>query len=741
MQKSGQTGYPFHFSYRDFALSITATLSTLQEECSYLSHLVVQLAEAVSLADRIILLEQQPRTREWLAINPSMRGLIEQLSESECYLLYAVAALGQAERLCCCDEVEVDLPALRRLCSRLDEVDHFYAELGGLIGYQLEALKVQLPKMEGSCRSIRYLRPQGIDISEPTYEVRQAILSGIEQMGQMCEIYPVGGAADRLSLTDECTGMALPAARLLFRGRTLLKGMILDLQAREYLHYKLLGQQLITPVAMMTSGEKGNHQQILMLCEEEDWFGRPQTLFRFFRQPSVPTMNRAGEWALSGPADLLLKPGGHGVIWKLARDQAIFSWLTGLGRKKALVRQINNPLAGTDYGLLAFVGIGCAGNKRFGFASCPRQVRASEGMNVLIEREGEEQNHYLLTSIEYCDFAKFGIADESEAPGSPYSKFPSNTNILFADLAAVERAVEKMPIPGRLINFKRLPVYRGGTLQREEVGRLESTMQNIADLFIEEHPERPQDLKTFLTYNHRKKTISTTKREMSLGTTLLETPEGCFLDALENARDLLTGACGMQLPQIEPLSEVVLKGPPFLFNFHPALGPLYSIIGQKLRGGRLGRGSELQLELADLDVEDLDLEGSLLIIADQPMGHLDRSRLLHYSNRTGKCTLKRVKVRNSGIEEAARNLFWKHEIYRKESCTIILRGHAELEAEDLELVGPWHIEVPDGMKMVIRQIEGKPRLELSPLSAPSWQWHYRVDEGSAILLEKRRGDA
>jgi len=58
----------------------------------------------------------------------------------------------------------------------------------------------------------------------------------------MAEIYPVGGAADRLRLQDEKTGSFLPAAQLLFGGKTLLESMIADLSAREYVHYKLFGR-------------------------------------------------------------------------------------------------------------------------------------------------------------------------------------------------------------------------------------------------------------------------------------------------------------------------------------------------------------------------------------------------------------------------------------------------------------------------------------------------------------------
>jgi len=44
------------------------------------------------------------------------------------------------------------------------------------------------------------------------------------------EIYPLGGSADRLGLVDPNSGECLPAAMLPYCGRTLLEGLIRDLQ-------------------------------------------------------------------------------------------------------------------------------------------------------------------------------------------------------------------------------------------------------------------------------------------------------------------------------------------------------------------------------------------------------------------------------------------------------------------------------------------------------------------------------
>ncbi|KAE8712021.1 hypothetical protein F3Y22_tig00110264pilonHSYRG00035 [Hibiscus syriacus] len=108
------------------------------------------------------------------------------------------------------------------------------------------------------CQFLEIHPPTGCDISSNTEYASQASLWGIESLPDLGEIYPLGGSADRLGLVD--SGECLPAAMLPYCGRTLLEGLIRDLQAREFLYFKLYGKQCITPVAIMTSSAKNKPQ-------------------------------------------------------------------------------------------------------------------------------------------------------------------------------------------------------------------------------------------------------------------------------------------------------------------------------------------------------------------------------------------------------------------------------------------------------------------------------------------------
>ncbi len=577
----------------------------------------------------------------------------------------------------------------------------FYQTLGGIVGYQATMLRLLLERQTPSARVDEgaIAPPDPWDLSRCTRTVRTAIDAGIESLPLLCEIYPLGGAGDRLALREEKSGAHLPVATLPFMGKTLLQGLIEDVQAREHLYFQKTGKRVITPIAIMTSHEKGNHQRVLALFEQCNWFGRPKESFRFVTQPLVPVMDKEGRWLLKQEGELLLKPGGHGVLWKLLEEGGIFEWFKEQGRTKALVRQVNNPIAGTDYGLLAFTGIGILNNKELGFASCPRLVGSQEGMNVVIERRDAREVSYALTNIEYCTFEQRGIQDQSVDALSNTSLYPSNTNILFVDLNAVQRAIQTCPIPGMLVNLKPFTCLdQQGRLQRVEGARLESTMQNIADALLSSFssPLSQKDLRTalkaYLTTHVRRKTISCTKRRLEEGGSIVETPEGAFWDVLCNAHELLANICRLHMPPLGTVEGFLKLGPPFLFSYLPALGPLWEHIAKKICKGSLALGSALDLQLSALEWENVCLDGALRVVATHPF-------------EGGRCTLKNVKILNAGVDRLARHTYWSGEIRYKERLEIVLEGSGQFIAEGVTIKGGGKIVAGDGA--LVRAVASK----------------------------------
>ncbi|KAI4306479.1 hypothetical protein L6164_029753 [Bauhinia variegata] len=659
---------------------------------------------------------------------------------------------------------------LKVLLETLGEIERFYDCVGGIIGYQITMLELLVQNFlerqnidrsqqihaQKESHFLEFHRPSGLDLSENTEYASQAVLWGIEGLPDLGEIYPLGGSADRLGLIDPDTGECLPAAMLPYCGRTLLEGLIRDLQAREFLYFKLYGKQCITPVAIMTSSSKNNHEHITSLCERFSWFGRGQSTFQLFEQPLVPVVGAEdGQWLVTKPFKPLSKPGGHGVIWKLAYDKGIFNWFFYYGRKGAIVRQVSNVVAATDTTLLALAGIGLRKGKKMGFASCKRNSGATEGINVLIEKKNLDGNwEYGVSCIEYTEFQKFGISEGPLSPKSLQADFPANTNILYVDLPSAElvgSSNNENSLPGMVLNTKKPIAYVDHFGRQHSVsgGRLECTMQNIADNFSNTFTSRcyngvEDKLDTFIVYNERSRVTSSAKRKRRYGDkSIHQTPDGALLDVLRNARDILS-QCDIRLPEIQANEKYLDCGPPFLILMHPALGPLWEVTRQKFNGGSISEGSELQLEVAEFLWRNVQLDGSLIIIAENVMGSMNTNEngepILHYGQRCGRCKLQNVKVLNKGIDWTfGGNVYWKHDVHRSEALKIILHGNAEFEATDVVLQGNHVFEVPDGYKLKIMPgstglaIQKDP-IEQSMMDSGSWYWNYKI-EGTHIQLE------
>lgn len=602
-----------------------------------------------------------------------------------------------------------DETGFNQFIEEVSEIDRFYAPIGGISGYYQKV--ISLLNGEQEKRKVGLFSPPMWDLREdhPLH-----LLFGLTSLPLTGEIYPLGGAGDRLSLP-------MPTACLPFLGRNLLEGLIRDLQGKEFLFFKLFGKSIITPIALMTSNEKENHEHIVRLLGESNWFNRPPSHFHLFKQPQAPLISLEGEWVFSKPWKLAMKPGGHGLIWKLAREEGVFDWFEKHNRSKVMVRQINNPVAGVDGALLSFLGIGVMEEKGFGFLSCPRRVGAPEGINLLTE----EDNHFCLTSIEYTDFDKWGIVDEPESEGSHYSKFPSNTNILFGDLAVLKELSVKEPFPGILLNPKtKVSQFsrKGPDAIEKSAGRLETLMQAVGNLI--RSPEKG-DLKSFIAFNDRQKTISPTKKSYEPGKGLEDTPEGSYYDLMACTKKMLIDFCHIEVPPFEWLIGEQVK-PPFIFHYHPALGPLFSLIAQKISQGRIHPDAEIDLEIAELSLKNFEVSGSLLIRATNPLGLHNHA----YSNRNGKCLLENVVVKNRGIDFSLPHCCWKREVHRSESLEIILEGDSFFEARDVTFVGNQKIVVPDGFhyRMIGDVLE---KLQLVP-NQPLYQ--YTLNEDGRIDL-------
>lgn len=641
----------------------------------------------------------------------------------------------------------------------------FHDAVGGLAGYQLACVRMLAAAAAGRGASsspaaapgATLAPPGGLDLTdEPAATAAKA--AGLAAVGTTAELVPLGGASDRLGLVCEATGAPLPAALLPYGGRPLLEGLLRDTQAREYLAWRVHGAQHTTPVALMTSCAKGGHAHVVRLLTDADWYGRGEGSFKLLRQPLVPVVAAAdGAWLLAGPASPELRPGGHGALWKCLADGGGFGWLAERGVTGALVRQISNPLAGTDGTALALAGAGAATGASFGFAACPRRPGATEGVVARVSvpsgEGGRRPAASHVTCVEYTEFEGAGLTEAA------LSRLPANSNLLFVDLASARAAATaRAPLraaaapgapappplgclPGLVLNTGK-SVRPGGAGEPVKAGRLESTMQCLVDAL-------PPSLasSSFAVSGPRRLVTSSAKRARAPGGSLAQTPDGSFLDLARNGGDTLRGAGWAGVPPDADFesSDAAEGRLPLVFVHHPALGPLWSVVARKVGRGRLERaGSELVLDLAECRLRSLTLAGSLRILADAPLGHTvagagPGSARLVYSDRGGRARLERVAVRNAGVDWGdATNVPWRHRLARAEEAVVRLRGRSEFDARGVAILGAAAYDVPDGHRLTLRPgPDGRIVEELTRLEegeGPAWVWRYRVGAGGRVEL-------
>ncbi|GMH42585.1 hypothetical protein BSKO_10504 [Bryopsis sp. KO-2023] len=820
-------------SYDD---SVDEGVDTLSEEVDRLREIVDGLSRCGDdVRNKVDYLKSSHACAGFLRANRSAFESIQQkLNLHQILAILSLVAMDQEHVLGSMEDGDEYLSAIDEMASNLVRLEKFYNSLGGLVGYQVKSLELmragimkghdeengggaERNGLEYLCggEETEYLLPEFLDLSEEqSHQVIGAVAEGIRAVPGMAEIYAVGGAGDRLGLECPVSGEPLPAAMLPYCGKSMMDSLLRNLQAREYLNFRITGVQSTTPVAIMTSDAKGNDWRIRGLLESRGWYGRGPDAFRLFKQPSVPVVRVPdGRWLMTEPLDLVVKPGGHGIIWKLMYDEGVFDWMINNGRKGAIVRQISNPMAGTDTTLFGLAGMGYSQDRSMGFASCERVVGASEGMNVLMHKTtpkstpptGSSPNvspqvshEYGITNIEYTEFERLGITDVAVSDESTTSCFPANTNILYVGLPAAREAVEAgtrqgggAALPGLIFNMKKKVKYFDAVervVREEHGGRMECMMQNLADSLMDrvEEPlgvEAHGDLSTFMVSNCRRKVTSSAKKKRKPGAgNIRQTPEGSFWDLMGNAQALLT-QCGMDVPEVGSVEDYMREGPGFIFLFNPCLGPLWEVISQKIRGGRLAKGSELVLEIAEARLQDVDIEGSLLVHSTAVVGHIERSashecvgvaaaasarsngtedgiswfgpgsessletRLtsdccttsdrLVFGERCGRVRMERVAVKNAGVDWGhADNVFWRHKVVRNESLTVSLNGHSEFDARDVTIAGGATFEVPDGCCMTVRPDEnGKPVTQLSPLTKNAWAWEYSFSEDDHVRLK------
>lgn len=570
---------------------------------------------------------------------------------------------------------------LREILNQLLEVEKLYQHLGGILAYYTLFLDCCLETQ--STQEINYLSPEKVDLSNWDVCTEKLVGKALEHLSRLAVLFPVGGAGERLGLQDS-QGKALPVGFLKFKKKTLLEALFNDVMAWEHLYQKRFGKTCSIPIGLMTSEVNNNHDLIEAFLKKHDFFGKKPEDVYLFSQPLVPVLSQNGDFLMQAQLELLRRPGGHGAIWNTLMSTGVLDQFLKRGKDKALVRQINNPAAAQDFPLLSFLGLGFEKEALFGFASCPRLVGSSEGMNVCLE----SHNQHWLSNIEYTEFEKKQIKDEPVCPGSSFSVFPSNTNLLFVDLPMVKEKLQKKSVFSPVVNFKSAyHCFRSGSYQELFGGRVESMMQNLCD---ELAVDKTQALTSYLSFANRTKTISVCKKAYVPNKSFLETPLGCVYELLQNDYELLENHSGFSLPAFPSSDFFEENGAPFYLFYRHTLGPIYADFAKKIKKGTLAYRAYLDLDIDEVEIQNLYLDGAFKIWG---------------RGKESSCHVKNCRVENLGLKKSVilPQQVWELDLETKESFNICLGKNSRFIADGITFSGHFDIKVPDNTCMIVQE--------------------------------------
>ncbi|MFC1511025.1 hypothetical protein ACFL5U_01395 [Candidatus Margulisiibacteriota bacterium] len=486
---------------------------------------------------------------------------------------------------------------------------------------------------------------------------------------------------------------------------------------------------------MMTNGATDN--KVAEDFAQNGHFGLGSANVDRVVQPNVPVFDRNGRWLRIGRYQLSTKPHGHGDLWPLLfnPENTEGAELPADFRLFTLAPQGNNPFV---FGhALTFAGLGILREAAFGFATCPREVGAPEGLVAAVQHP---DGSYGTINAEYAIMDAYGIEDTADSTG--YSPWPGNLNFLFARNAAIAPLIARNRFPGELTNPTK-PQYSFAEGREVPGGRRESQMQGVA---VELSAPAPDSLPVFVFNAPRngdpKGHFAPFKNSAGKPRDTVATSRAFYSNMcaarLEAADIEIKGQRGESEPGVPILSQSV-------FELTPAFGDAELIPG-KVGGGQVGEGSTLFLSGFHSEVRNLTLDGDLEIVVENEVGDMQAARaaneaIIPNPAKAGKYQINSLTVKNEGrkkvIDEETSK--WEGEFENNGHCRIVIEGNGELVVKEGTVIeGDFDLTVKDGEKITLSAGSGnRPRVNRETITQPSWSYTVKVNEeaDNPVLFE------
>ncbi|MCX5727010.1 MAG: UTP--glucose-1-phosphate uridylyltransferase [Candidatus Saganbacteria bacterium] len=600
------------------------------------------------------------------------------LSEGEKILILKVINVGQGSYVFENWKSGDTIEQKRKLLKQLAELEDFY----GIENFQITAQK--LVKIAKGSPEIKEnpMPPRVIDVSSNNPSIksvlREAQIAGLQNL-QSCFIGIVaGGLGKRFGFNDP-EGKPFPKGEFRFspiKQKNLFRILAENILSLQNIYYLTYDKNVDIPMIFMTS--PANDEATKENFKKELYYGLGEDQLKTFQQVMVPLVDDNANWMMKSPYEIQDGPHGHG------------DWLYGL-QKSGLAYELlqdNRPhgfgINIEDSGIFIYslehIGMGITSSRPFGFLTVPRKAGFAEGAIVNVKAEGQTK----IINIEYTNLKASGISDEAD-PSTGYSHYPANVAGYYEHLKKLLPLIEKERFPGEVLNLsKKNKAFREGR-EIDIVGdRPEAQRQGIAEAI---HGTAEHELPHVLGYERR--FFMPAKEQYEPKTFFFmadKTAESARQQYINMFAEWLTGA-GIKIPSREYVAvdkkgnkENIALFDSVIIELTPCFANRHEILTQKIKGGEIKEGSTLYLSGFHSKMEDLSLNGTLIIDVENETGASRGNRIIPNAQATGKYRIQGLTVINKGFaKKIDGNGVWHGELEEKESCRIVIKGNGELE--------------------------------------------------------------
>eukprot|EP01057_Protomagalhaensia_wolfi_P004698 Protomagalhaensia_wolfi_Nauph_80__4697@NODE_486_length_2443_cov_408_004576_g366_i0_p1_GENE_NODE_486_length_2443_cov_408_004576_g366_i0NODE_486_length_2443_cov_408_004576_g366_i0_p1_ORF_typecomplete_len592_score163_80UDPGP/PF01704_18/1_4e70_NODE_486_length_2443_cov_408_004576_g366_i0441777 len=503
---------------------------------------------------------------------------------------------------------------------------------GGLLNYLNRARKLLADSKSGVNPFDGY-KPETPSCLNPAIgseEFYQLEESGLKAVSKCAFVLVAGGLGERLGY---------PEIKISLMTNSLVEVTYCEWYFRCIRHFeKLSGETVQLPVVIMTSGD--THASTVRLLEKHDYFCLKQEQVTLVMQEKVPALIDADARLSLKDGKIETKPHGHGDVHTLLHQHGLAKKWQSSGFEWVFFFQDTNAL--TMRAVPVCLGISKAKNFSMNSLCIPRTpCDAVGGICRLVKTDGSGE---MTVNVEYNQLDALlksaGLPGDVAAPGSQYSPYPGNCNILLFRLADYAGILEETG--GAVPEFVN-PKYADSTKTKfKSATRVECMMQEFAQLWKPGQQVGATVLDRWFCFSTVKNNIkdAATKIASKLSGESAFTADAEFYYAsakcLEIAASKAGNGCQVNIAPAESVSfhnMTASMGPKIYLD--PSFGLTVSEMAKRLqrcRSIKISAKSGLALE-GPVSMSSLDLDGVLMVKSGY-----------------GELEMGDVKVVNGGVE-------------------------------------------------------------------------------------------